>query len=462
MEREEYQQVAIAAGALAILVALMSGRLPRWLRIVLVLSLAILATGAGFYAYHHVTQPTTLTIAAGTLDGDVPRILSAMASRMASANAPVRLKVIEKGTAAEAARKFSGGQIDLAVVRADAVDLSIARTVLTMTHGVVLIVVPPGSSIETMDDLKGKTVGVIDADTNHQLIAAITKEYGLESAKPQFKDLTPAEVPRAFQAKQIQALLVVMPISEKYLALLREAFPRTAKGSLGLVPIEAAGAIEEVSPPYKSYELPKGTVRGSPPVPDEDLTTLRVPFYVVANKKLGDEVVAGLTKAMMEARRELVGEHPLLAQVMSPSTDKDAYVPIHPGAAAFFDGEEKTIFDKYGDQFFYGSLLLGTFMSLLAGIWKFMTKDTVAVHRRPSMRLYALVEKISEAKSETELAAVEQQFNDILKEGLERVSAGKVDEGEVSAISLACQRLQYLMGQRRVALNGVNAAPSHA
>ena len=73
-----------------------------------------------------------------------------------------------------------------------------------------------------------------------------------------------------------------------------------------------------------------------------------------------------------------------------------------------------------------------------------------------------MVEKISEAKSETELAAVEQQFNDILKEGLERVSAGKVDEGEVSAISLACQRLQYLMGQRRVALNGVNAAPSHA
>jgi hypothetical protein len=72
-----------------------------------------------------------------------------------------------------------------------------------------------------------------------------------------------------------------------------------------------------------------------------------------------------------------------------------------------------------------------------------------------------LVEKINEAKSETELAAVEQQFDDILKEGLKKVSAGKVDEGEISAISLASQRLQYLLGQRRIALNGGNAALAH-
>jgi len=47
MEREQYQQVAIVAGALAVIVALMSGRLPRWLRSVLVLSLGLLGAGAG-------------------------------------------------------------------------------------------------------------------------------------------------------------------------------------------------------------------------------------------------------------------------------------------------------------------------------------------------------------------------------------------------------------------------------
>ncbi|HVQ83001.1 MAG TPA: TAXI family TRAP transporter solute-binding subunit [Pseudolabrys sp.] len=457
MEREQYQQVAIVAGALAVIVALMSGRLPRWLRIVLVLSLGILGAGAGLFGYRYFTQPTTLTIATGSLDGDVPRIMSAIAARMASTNAPVRLKVVDKATAQEAAKEFAAGKVDLTIARADTVDLSLARTVLTVTHGVVLIVVPPASPIEDMDGLKGKTVGVIAGDTNRQVIAAVTKEYALESVKVNFKDLTLTEVPQAFQTRQIQALLVVMPLSEKYITMLREIFPRNAKAPLGLVPIESAGAIEAVSPPYKSYELPKGTLRGSPPVPDDDLTTLRVPFYLVANKNLSDDVVAGLAKSMMEARRDLAGEYPLLAQVTSPSTDKDAYVPIHPGAAAVFDGDEKTVFDKYGDQFFYGSMLLGTMMSILAAIWKFMTRDIGKPDERPSMRLYALVGKINEVKSEAELATIEQQIDEILKDELEKCSAGKVEPGEMGAISLASQRLQYLMAQRRLTLNGTSS-----
>ena len=457
MEREQYQQVAIVAGALAVIVALMSGRLPRWLRIVLVFSLGILGAGAGLFGYRYFTQPTTLTIATGSLDGDVPRIMSAIAARMASTNAPVRLKVVDKATAQEAAKEFAAGKVDLTIARADTVDLSLARTVLTVTHGVVLIVVPPASPIEDMDGLKGKTVGVIAGDTNRQVIAAVTKEYALESVKVNFKDLTLTEVPQAFQTRQIQALLVVMPLSEKYITMLREIFPRNAKAPLGLVPIESAGAIEAVSPPYKSYELPKGTLRGSPPVPDDDLTTLRVPFYLVANKNLSDDVVAGLTKSMMEARRDLAGEYPLLAQITSPSTDKDAYVPIHPGAAAVFDGDEKTVFDKYGDQFFYGSMLLGTMMSILAAIWKFMTRDIGKPDERPSMRLYALVGKINEVKSEAELATIEQQIDEILKDELEKCSAGKVEPGEMGAISLASQRLQYLMAQRRLTLNGTSS-----
>jgi hypothetical protein len=192
-------------------------------------------------------------------------------------------------------------------------------------------------------------------------------------------------------------------------------------------------------------------------VPDDDLTTLRVPYFLVANKNLSDDAVTALTKAMMEARRELVGEFPLLAQVMAPSTDKDAYVPIHPGAAAFFDGDEKTIFDKYGDQFFYGSMLLGTLMSVLAAIWKFMTRDMGKHGERPSIRLYALVGKINEAKSESELSAIEQEIDEILKVELENCSSGKIDSGEMSAISLASQRLQYLMAQRRLTLNGASA-----
>ena len=70
-----------------------------------------------------------------------------------------------------------------------------------------------------------------------------TKEYGLTRAKVQFKDLTVADVPQAVFSKQVNALLVIMPVSEKYLAILRAIYPSTGKQNMGILPIESAGAI---------------------------------------------------------------------------------------------------------------------------------------------------------------------------------------------------------------------------
>jgi hypothetical protein len=232
-------------------------------------------------------------------------------------------------------------------------------------------------------------------------------------------------------------------------------FPRSAKSSPKLIPIESAEAIANVAKAYESYELPKGTLRGSPAVPDDDLTTLKVPFQLVANKKLSDDVITALTKSIMDTRRDLLSEFPLLSQISSPSTDKDAFIPIHPGAAAYFDGDEKTFFDRYGDQIFYGSMLLGSLMSIFAGAWKYMTKDaSIPAQQSPPLQLHALTTRIKEAGSEAELADIERSIDDILKHQLERCSRGDVEEGEANALSLAIQRLEHLVSQRYAALAG--------
>ena len=333
----------------------------------------------------------------------------------------MRLKVLDKGTAPEAAAAFSAGQADLAVVRADTRNIPEARTVVLVTHAVTLLIALPGSSIDDIDDLKGKTVGVVGSAVNQHVVAAISKEYDLERAKVRFRDIPLHELSQAIKGRQMQALLVVTPISEKYLALLRSLWPRGAKFSL--VAIEAAGAIAAVNPSYDSYDLPKGTIRGSPAIPSDDLTTLRVPMYLVANKKVSDDTVSALTKAVMDSRRELMGEFPVLSQIASPSTDKDAFIPIHAGAAAYFDGDQKTFFDKYGDQIFYGSMLLGTLTSIFAAVWKFMTKNPDDPAEHPLRRLHGLIDQISKAGSDTELDAVERSIDDVLKAELENRAA---------------------------------------
>ena len=94
------------------------------MRIALVVGLAALTVGLGFYAYRYSIRPVTLTVAAGSLDGEGARLMNALASRLAStANSRIRLKVIDTGTPLGAAEAFSKGEADLAIVRGDATDL---------------------------------------------------------------------------------------------------------------------------------------------------------------------------------------------------------------------------------------------------------------------------------------------------------------------------------------------------
>jgi TRAP-type uncharacterized transport system substrate-binding protein len=459
MQQGQLQTIAVGAGLTAVAVAILSGRLPRWLRVLLVLGLVILAAGGGLYAYRYATHPTTLTVAAGSGDGEAVRLMSVIAARLAATGAPVRLQVVDKGNALEAGKAFSAGETDLAVVRADSGDLSSAETVVVVTRAVALIMAPPGSSASEMDDLKGKTIGVVGGQMNRKLVDALTSEYGLDSAKTQFKDLSLSEVPQALKSKQVAALLGVMPLTQKYLTILRGFFPKSGKAKPTLIPIESAGAIAAVTRFYQSYDLPKGTVQGSPPIPDDDMKTLRVPFYLVANKKLSDDVVGALAKSIMDARRDLIGEDPFIAQISEPDTDKtdtdnDTYIPVHPGAAAYFSGDEKSFFDKYGDQLFYGSMLLGTISTLFAAAWKFMTKKEEKPEDRPLIRLHGLMDQVRKSTSDADLTRTEERIDEILRGELEKYANGEAEPAESAALGLATHRLEHLIAQRRAILNG--------
>src|SRR5262249_9369289 len=289
-------------------------RLPIWLRITVVAGLIVLAAGAGLFAYRWYVRPVTLTIAVGSLDGEAPRIISAIASRLAVNNAPVRLKMVETSGPIESAAAFSSGKTDLAVVRGDVGDLAHAQAIVVLAEAVALLVAPPGSAITTMAGLKrGATVGVVAGDTNQKVVSVLTRSYDLDRAGVTFRSLAPDDVRRALDKKEVRAVLFVMPLSDKYLSLLRGLFPQTGKAAPVLIPIENAGAIAEKERAFESFDVPKGTLRGSPPSPDDDVTTLQVSFYIVGKKDLDNDMIADFTQAIASARRDLLTELPILA-----------------------------------------------------------------------------------------------------------------------------------------------------
>src|SRR5258705_2414519 len=429
--------------------SMMSIKLPLWLRFFLLIGVAVFAAGAGLLAYRYYTRPVTLTVAVGSIDGEAAKAMSVIAGELVSTNGPVRLKVIDSGTALEAANAFSAGKVDLAVVRGDVGDLSQAQAVVVVSHMVVLIIAPPGSSIDSMDNLKGRTVGVVGGAANAKIVDALTKEYDLTRAKVAFKNLALTDVRQAVQSKQVSALLVTIPLAEKYLSLVRGFFQLDHKKVPVLIPIESAGAIAENERAFESFDVPKGTLRGSPPVPDDDLTTLRTSLYLVAQKKLGADLVTSLTLAIMSARRNLLREQPIFAQITAPSTDQDAYLPLHRGAAAVYNSTTQSFMDEYGNWIYLTPMRLGGIATVLAAGWKFLGIGNPATSEGPLDSLYALGRRIRNALTEAELSDIEDQIDAILK--TQRAKSADGDENAVddATLNVAAHRLESLIHDRR-------------
>jgi TRAP transporter TAXI family solute receptor len=436
-----------------------SGKFPLWLRFFLVVVAISVAAGLGLFGYRYWTHPVTLTVAVGSIDGEAAKAMSAIASRLVTDDAAVRFKVVETAGALEAAQAFSAGKADLAIVRGDVGDLSKAGAVVVVAHVVALIVAPPGSSIDSLAALKGRSVGVIAGDANAKLVDILSKEYGLDRAKV-FKDVTLADARRALQSKEIAALLVVMPLSEKYLALVRGFFQQGPKSLPILIGIESTGAIAQAERAYESYDVPKGTLRGNPPVPDDDVTTLRTSLYLVANKKLSSDLVATLTKTIMSVRRELMVEQPIFAQITAPSTDPDAFLGLHPGAAAFYNGTTQSFMDEYGNWIYLTPMILGGIATALAGAWKFLAIGQPETEA-PLDALYALSRRIRKAGTEADLSGIEDEIDDILQAQRAKAATGDETAVDAATLNVAAHRLENLIHDRRVMLKrGLAIAPA--
>ena len=424
--------------------------LPLWTRVVLLAGLVGVALVAGVVAYRFYARPTTLTLAVGSFDGEAAKIAAIVAGRLDATKSPVRIRIVPTDSVLDSAKLFAAGKTDLAIVRADVGDLSEARSVALVNKLVLMILALPGSGLTSIEKLRGHTVGVVGGEINQRIVDALKKEYDLAD-KVIFKNIAPADAPRAIQSKEAGAFLVVVPLNEKYLSLLRRSFGSNRNGFPSLIPVESAGAIADVDGAYESFDIPQGTLRGNPPVPDADLTTLRVGSYLVANKKLNADVVTTLTQAIISARNDLIRDQPLLAGLAAPDTDPDAYIAVHPGAAAYYNGTQQSFMDKYSNWIYLTPMVLGGLASIFAGAWRFLGIARPEPGEATMKTLFALPRRIREVKSEAELTEIENQVDAALDAEMANAIKSENAQDVATLVSLA-HRLEDSIHRRRLML----------
>jgi hypothetical protein len=240
----------------------------------------------------------------------------------------------------------------------------------------------------------------------------------------------------------------VVPLTEKYLSFVKGLFDEAPV----LIPIDSAGAIADIKGPYESFDIPKGTLRGAPSVPDDDTTSLRVGYYLVANRHLNPTLVADLAKKIMSVRRDLVGEQPLLSGIAAPDTDADAYLSVHPGAGAFYNGTQESFMDRYSNAIYLTPMVLGALASVVAGAWRFLGARPVETDQSTLDALCLLPRRIRKMDDEAELAAIEDQVDAILREQLVKSLGRDESMSETRVLIAVAHRIDNLIHHRRLLL----------
>jgi hypothetical protein len=180
--------------------------------------------------------------------------------------------------------------------------------------------------------------------------------------------------------------------------------------------------------------------------------TISFAHHIVARKGLSDTTIAAFTRQLFSARQQLLSDFPLAAKIETPDTEKDAAIPVHPGAAAFIDGEEKTFLDRYSDYIWWMLMALSATGSLGAWFAGYLRRDERNTNISQRERLLEMIAAARKSSSTEELDQLQSEADDILRTTLHCFEDGAVQEGALTAINMALEHFHSAVADRKALL----------
>ena len=406
-------------------------------------------------------RPVTLRIAVGPANSDDIKVVQALTQAFTQAHSHVRLRPMQTDGATASAKALADGKADLAIIRGDLDVPKNAQAVATLRKNVAVLWVPPpakgkgkkaGPKITKIAQLAGRRVGVVGrTQANVNLLKVILQQYGVDPNKVEIVQFPVNEAADAIRNQKADAYLAAGPVNSKITADAIAASTRDG-GTPTFLAIDSAEAIAQNHPVYEASEIPAGAFGGSPDRPEEEVKTISFSHHIVARRGLSESTVAAFTRQLFAIRQTVMTEFPLAAKIETPDTDKDAVIPVHPGAAAFVDGEEKTFLDRYSDYIWWGLMALSAMGS--AGAWfaGYLKKDERNNNSSLRERLLDMLAAARRSDSTDELDQMQAEADDILRDTLHCFEHGAIEEGALTAFNIALEQFHNAVADRKALL----------
>jgi TRAP transporter TAXI family solute receptor len=417
--------------------------------------------GAVAASYYFAMRPETLRIAVGPANSDDVKVVQTLSQAFVPARGQIRLRPMQTDGAKASAQALAEGKADLAIIRGDLDVPKNAQAVATLRKNVAVLWVPSATKVKgkkaapkitKIIQLSGRRIGVVGrTDANVNLLKVILQQHGVDPTKVEIIQFPANEAAEAIRNQKADAYLAAGPVNSKITSDAIAASTRDG-GVPTFLAIDSAAAIAQNHPVYEASEIPAGAFGGSPARPEEEVKTISFAHHIVARKGLPESTVATFTRQLFAIRQTLKTDFPLAAQIETPDTDKDAVIPVHPGAAAYIDGEEKTFFDRYGDFIWWGLMGLSAMGS--AGAWfaGYLKKDERHNNSTLRERLLDMIAAARRSDSTEELDHMQTEADDILRDTLRCFEHGTIEEGSLTAFNIALDQFHNAVADRKAVL----------
>ena len=319
-----------------------------------------------------------------------------------------------------------------------------------------------GNKLDKVSKLVGHRVAIVTGnEATGDLLDVVLTHYGVPLGQVQVSLIDPKNIADAVKMQQVDVLFVAGSATGQAINEVVTAATLNGQGP-SFIPIDQADGIATRSTAFDSVDIDAGTFGGNPPAPPDDIKSLSFAEYLVAKKSFHHDAVGTLAKLIYTSRLALAAAMPGEIQIAAPPTDKDARVVVHPGALAYLTDDQKTFFDRYGDDIFYGLLIFPIFGSAIAGVASYFRNGGRTRRLRLLQRLLDLVQKARAAPSIEALDQIQVDFDHVVVAIIHQSEHEEYDQSVQMSFSLALDQVRFAIAGRRAILleqSGADAKP---
>jgi TRAP-type uncharacterized transport system substrate-binding protein len=307
-------------------------------------------------------------------------------------------------------------------------------------------------ALDKIPQLAGRRLGIVTGtEANTELLDVVLRHYGVPLDKVTITPIEPSALAAAVRDHQVDVIFVAGPATGH--AITDVVAAATVNGQAPtFIPISQAEGIAKRDPVFDAVDIDAGTFGGNPPTPDDSLKSLSFPEYLVANKSLDHDDVGAMARLIYTSRLALAAAFPGEVKIEAPKTEKDAAAIVHQGAREYLGDEQKSFFDKYGDDIFYGLLILPLFGSAIAGVAGYFRHSGRTRRLRLLQRVIDLVRKAHAAPSLDALDQVQGDFDNLVIAIIHEGEHEEYDDTVQTSFSLALDQVRFAISARRATL----------